>query len=68
VVLKHNEFIVERVIDDRVVPIGRGRRKKMVTQYWVRWAGYPEDQNSWVNEADLSDDHIEPYLAGKSSP
>ena len=43
VVLKHNEFIAERVIDDRVALVGRGRRKKMVTQYWVKWAGYPED-------------------------
>ena len=62
-----NQFEVERVIDDQVVPVGRGRRKKMITQYWVKWKGYPEDDNSWVNEADIHDDLIEAYVAGKSS-
>ena len=65
-VLKKGEFIVERVIADQVIRVGRGRRKKMITQYWVKWAGYPENENSWVNEAHLSDDHIEPYLAAKA--
>ncbi|KAH8650228.1 hypothetical protein BGZ60DRAFT_194297 [Tricladium varicosporioides] len=62
-----NQFEVERVIDDQVVPVGRGRRKKMITQYWVKWKGYPEDDNSWVNEADIHEDLIKAYMAGKSS-
>ncbi|KUJ09509.1 uncharacterized protein LY89DRAFT_290074 [Mollisia scopiformis] len=62
-----NQFEVERVIDDQVVPVGRGRRKKMITQYWVKWKGYPEDDNSWVNEADMHGDLIKAYMAGKSS-
>lgn len=62
-----NQFEVERVLDDQVVPVGRGRRKKMVTQYWVKWKGYPEDDNTWVNEADMHEDLIKAYMAGKSS-
>jgi Chromo (CHRromatin Organisation MOdifier) domain len=55
------------VMDDHVVPVGRGRRKKMITQYWVKWKGYLEDDNSWVNEADIHDDLIKASIAGKSS-
>jgi hypothetical protein len=62
-----NQFEVERVIDDQVVPVGRGRRKKMITQYWVKWIGYPDDDNSWVTEADIHEDLIKAYMAGKSS-
>jgi hypothetical protein len=43
---ENNQFEVERVIDDKVVPVGRGRRKKMITQYRVKWKGYPEDDNT----------------------
>ena len=64
---KDNQFEVERVIDDQVVLVGRGRRKKTITQYWVKWKGYPEDDNSWVNEADMHEDLIKAYMAGKSS-
>lgn len=62
-----NQFEVERVMDDQVVLVGRGRRKKMITQYWVKWKGYPKDDNSWVNEADIHDDLIKAYMAGKRS-
>lgn len=60
-----SQFEVERVIDDQVIPVGRGRRKKIITQYWVKWKGYPEDDNSWVNEADIYKDLIKAYRAGK---
>ena len=62
-----NQFEVERVMDDQVVPVGRGRRKKMITQYWVKWKGYPEDDNSWVDEADIHEDLIEAYRAVQTS-
>ena len=67
VVPEDNQFEVERVIDDQVVPIGRGRHKKMITQYWVKWKGYPEDDNSCVNEADMHEDLIKAYRAGQTS-
>ncbi len=38
----------------------------MITQYWVKWKGYLEDDNSWVNEADIYKDLIMAYMAGKS--
>ena len=65
-VLEDDQYEVERVIDDQVIPVGRGRRKKIITQYRVKWRGYPEDDNSWVNEADIHDDVIKVYLARKS--
>ena len=39
------EYEVESIINDRTY-----RRKK---QYLVKWLGYPESENSWVNETDL---------------
>jgi hypothetical protein len=62
-----NQFEVERVIDDQVVLVGRGTRKKMITQYWVKWKGYPEDDNSWVNEADMHEDLIQAYREVQTS-
>jgi hypothetical protein len=66
VVPDDDQFEVERVIDDRIVLVGRGRRKKMITQYWVQWKGYPEEDNDWVDEADIHIDLINAYVAGKS--
>ena len=62
-----NQFEVERVMDDQVVPVGRGRRKKMITKYWFKWKGYPEDDNSWVNEANIHEDLINAYRAVQTS-
>ena len=39
------EYEVERILKHRS---RRGR-----TQYLVKWTGYPDTENSWVNEADL---------------
>jgi hypothetical protein len=38
-----------------------GRRKKLVTQYLVRWGGYPDDQNIWLNEDHTHENLIEAY-------
>jgi hypothetical protein len=54
VVSEDNQFEVERVMDDHIVPVGRGRRKKMITQYWAKWKGYLEDDNRWVNRLAIS--------------
>jgi hypothetical protein len=39
----------------------------MITQYWVKWKGYPEADNSWVNEADMHEDLIKAYRAVQTS-
>ncbi|PMD53357.1 uncharacterized protein K444DRAFT_635392 [Hyaloscypha bicolor E] len=62
-----NQFEVKRVIDNQVIPVSQGRRKKMITQYWVKWKGYPDDNNSWVNEANMYEDLIKAYRAVQTS-
>ena len=39
----------------------------MITQYWVKWKGYLEDDNSWVNEADIHEDLIKAYREVQTS-
>jgi hypothetical protein len=43
-----NQFEVERVIKDQVVPVSRGRHEKMITQYLVKWKGYPSGKDIQV--------------------
>ena len=42
---------VEKIVRTRIVR--KGRRK--IKQYFVKWFGYPENFNSWVNEDDVKD-------------
>jgi hypothetical protein len=62
-----NQFEVKRVIKDQVIPVSRGRHKKIITQYLVKWKGYPKDDNSWVNKADIHEDLIKAYRAVQTS-
>ena len=39
------EYEVERIL--------KHRSRRGCTQYLVKWTGYPDTENSWVNEADL---------------
>lgn len=43
---KNKKFVIEKIIQKRRV---RGK-----IQYFVKWFGYPEKFNSWINNADLS--------------
>jgi transposase InsO family protein len=45
------EYEVEKVLDSR--RYGRGRK----LQYLVKWAGYPDSDNQWVNKEDISADN-----------
>jgi hypothetical protein len=44
------EYEVEKVLDSR--RYGRGRK----LQYLVKWVGYPDSDNQWVNKEDISAD------------
>jgi len=41
------EYVVEKVLDSR--RHGRGRK----LQYLVKWEGYPDSDNQWVNREDI---------------
>ena len=41
------------------VPAGKGRR----LQYKVKWQGWSEEHNSWVNKGDVSEDLVVAFLA-----
>lgn len=38
-------YEVEGIVQHREKGVARG---KPVYEYWVKWAGYPESENSWV--------------------
>lgn len=41
---------IEKIIEKRV--------KKGITEYYVKWVGCPDQENSWVSESDISDKSI----------
>lgn len=38
----------------RVEKILRKRKRKGLTEYFVKWIGYPVEFNSWVSERNIS--------------
>src|SRR6201996_6693543 len=55
------QYEVEHVLDSRT----HGRTKKK--QYLVKWKGYPESDNQWVNHEDMAaDDAIQAYEQDKT--
>jgi Chromo (CHRromatin Organisation MOdifier) domain len=46
----------EQLLSERSVRLGR--RKKMVTQYRVKWGGYLDDQKIWLNEDHIDQDIV----------
>ena len=66
---------VQKVIkmDDiyKIEKILKTRRRGRVKEYLVKWKGYPDKFNSWVNEKDMSEKYIrielEPFLVKNGS-
>ena len=44
---------VEEIVGKRRRKVKKGRRTRMVTEYLVKWKGYPEWENSWEPERGL---------------
>jgi chromodomain-containing protein/p58 integrase-like protein len=56
------EYKIEEILDDCIKP-----RTCNLKQYFVKWKGYAQSENSWVNEKDLhASDLLEEYLASKA--
>ena len=49
---REEEYEVEKVVDSR--RFGRGR----ALQYLVKWKGYPDSENQWVNRRDMNADEV----------
>ena len=47
---REEEYKVEKILDSRWF----GRRHKL--QYLIKWIGYPDSENQWVNKDDISAD------------
>jgi hypothetical protein len=41
---------MEKILDQR---IGKKTRRKTYFEYLVKWKGHPEEDASWVSEADI---------------
>ena len=52
-----NQYEVERILDHKDIGRGQGRKR----QYYIRWAGYGEDDDSWVKEEDIHEDLVTEY-------
>jgi chromodomain-containing protein len=56
------EYEIEEILDDCIKP-----RTHDLKQYFVKWKGYAQSENSWVNKKDLHTlDLLEEYLASKA--
>jgi len=53
-----NQYIVEWLLRRQVVSRGRGRRRRKIIQYFVKWQGYPDEDNTWLDEEDIHEDLI----------
>lgn len=61
--LDDDQFLVESLLGKRVCRI----RRRKVVQYLVKWKGYPEEENTWVGEADIHEDLIRDYESRSAS-
>lgn len=43
----HQEYEVERILDKKTFKDGKGKKKKSVVKYLVKWRGYADCDNSW---------------------
>ena len=49
-------YTVESILRYRQRTVGRGRRKRRVREYLVKWLGYSDEHNSWEPEQNFTPD------------
>lgn len=55
--LEDDQYIVEKLLGKRMHRI----RRRKVVQYFVKWKGYPEEENTWVDKANIHKDLVKEY-------
>src|SRR5258708_10709870 len=57
------EYEVEKILDHR--KFGRGRK----LQYLIKWKGYPDSENQWVDKRDVfTEEAVVEYETSRSEP
>ncbi|KAL9064197.1 MAG: hypothetical protein Q9157_007920 [Trypethelium eluteriae] len=59
------QYLVEKLLEMRVRPLGN-RKRRRITQYLVKWKGYGDGHNSWINEDDIHDGLVQRFLVERS--
>jgi hypothetical protein len=60
-ILPEGQYLVERLLRRKVIFRGKGRNRIRVTQYFVKWQGYPDEDNSWEDEDEIDEDLVTTY-------
>ena len=60
-------YSVERILDYRVRRIRAGRRYRNVREYFVKWAGYTSEHNSWEPEKNFTPDLTDALFAARNA-
>jgi len=56
-----NQYLVERLLERGTFLGGRGQQE--IVQYLIKWEGYSNDHNCWVDENDIHKDLVESFLS-----
>jgi hypothetical protein len=59
--LPEGQYLVERLLQRKVIFRGSGRRRRRVTQYFVKWQGWPDSANTWEVEGDIDEELVNAY-------
>jgi Chromo (CHRromatin Organisation MOdifier) domain len=66
VVPEDDQYFVEWLLERLVRRLG-GRNRRKVIQYLVKWEGYGNEHDSWVNETNIHEDLIKTYATSTVS-
>ncbi|CAI2169003.1 14339_t:CDS:2 [Funneliformis geosporum] len=61
-----DEYVVEKILEHRMKKVGL-HKICGITQFYLKWKGFPEEDNTWENESDIfAKELIEEYWERKN--
>ncbi|KAK0443024.1 uncharacterized protein EV420DRAFT_1649447 [Desarmillaria tabescens] len=48
------EYEIEEIVKQRDKVVGHGQNHQTITEYLVKWKGYPMEENSWVKHSNMA--------------